>query len=29
MDIDNREGQNFADYMLQLIKTMMDKEGQS
>ena len=26
MDIDNREGQNFADYMLQLIKTMKDKE---
>lgn len=29
MDIDHREGQNFADYMLQLIKTMMDKEEPS
>lgn len=29
MDIDHREGQNFADYMIQLIKTMMDKEEPS
>ncbi len=26
-DIDDREGQEFADYMVQLIKTMMDKGG--